>query len=59
MKANATRLVVDLVNSNFGDFMTEIQINGVGTIVFIAPFIIGLVLLALTFPCLLSCCICQ
>lgn len=59
MKANATRLVVDLVNSNFGDLMTEIQINGTGTIIFISPFIIGLALLILSFPCLLCCCTCQ
>lgn len=59
MKANATRLVVDMVNSNVGDFMTEIQINGTGTIVFISPFIIGLAFLMLAFPCLLCCCTCQ
>lgn len=59
MKANATRLVIDLVNSNLGDLMTEIQINGTGTIIFISPFIIGLALLLLATPCLICCCTCQ
>lgn len=58
MKANATRLVVGLVNGNYNDVMTEIQINGTGTLIFISPFIIGLALLILTFPCLLCCCTC-
>ena len=58
MKANATRLVVDLANTNFNDLMQEIQINGTGTIVFISPFILGLALLLLVTPCLCCCCTC-
>lgn len=59
MKANATRIVTDLVNQNFDDMWTEIQINGTGTIVFISPFFIGLALLLLFLPFMLCCCVCQ
>lgn len=58
MKANATRLVVDLANTNFNDLMQEIQVNGTGTIVFISPFLLGLALLLLVAPCLCCCCSC-
>lgn len=58
MKANATRLVVALANTNFNDLMQEIQVNGTGTIIFISPFLLGLALLLLVAPCLCCCCSC-
>ena len=57
--ANSTVLLNSLFNSQLGSLVTELQINGIGTFVFISPFIIGLVLLILVSPCFLCCCCCQ
>ena len=59
MTANQTTLVVKMVNSEWGDAVTELQSNGIGTFVFISPFIIGLLLLFVVAPCLVCCCCCQ
>jgi hypothetical protein len=59
LKANSTVLVTDLVNLNFTDFFKEIQVNGIGTLVFIGAFVLGLIILIISGPFFLCCCCCQ
>lgn len=58
-KADATKLISSLLNSRLGDFFVELQVSGIGTFVFVSPFLVGLALLLLSWPFFLCCCICQ
>jgi hypothetical protein len=58
-KANATKLITGLIAMDISGIFTEVQINGIGTLAFIVPFIVGLALLLLIWPCLICCCVCQ
>lgn len=59
LKANATKMINDLAQGRFNDVIVELQVNGIGTFVFIIPYIIGLVLMLLAAPFFLCCCLCQ
>jgi len=59
LKANATALVNNLFNGRTSDALVELQVNGVGTFVFVSPYLIGLLLLVLASPFFLCCCVCQ
>ena len=58
-KANATKLLNAFAKGHTSDVVAEIQVNGIGTIIFIVPYIIGAVLLLLASPFFLCCCLCQ
>ena len=58
-KANATIILNNLVKGQLVDILTELQIEGIGTFVFISPFVVGLILIILLSPCFFCCCTCQ
>ena len=58
-KANSTKLVTSFAKGRINDITLELQVNGIGTYVFIAPYMIGLILLVLASPFFFCCCTCQ
>lgn len=59
MTANSSNYVLGMAKSDWGQAIGELQLNGIGTFIFMSPFMIGLLLILIAAPCLISCCLCQ
>jgi hypothetical protein len=59
LTANSTKLALTIANKDISGLISEIELNGFGSLIYVGAFLVGLIILLAIWPFLLCCCFCR